>query len=548
MIFRLILNILGNFFLLFANIPRLLRLRGRPRWVRLPIKSPLPSRPPPRAFLARAVHSLASLTKTVEELAADEDLTGVVIELGHLPGGWARLRSVRALLLHLRGRGKRVVAHLSSPTLREIYVASAADQILIDESGPVGLTGIAAEVTFWAGAFEKLGVEAQVAYRGAYKSFAETFSRTDMSPAHREALELILDRIEGEVTTAFATGRKLDETRARQVLTGGPYAAAGAVQAGVADGVRYRDEVHEDLGIPERALGTLARWQGARLRPFRWRPLFRTAPRIRVVSLHGAIVPGEGSVIPRNSLGGDAAVRVLEAARKARRVKAVVLHIDSRGGSAAASDLIWREVVRLAKAKPVVAYLDDVAASGGYYIACAASKIVAQPTTLTGSIGVVAGKLAVAGLYEKLGLRAVILRRGEASAMHLPTAPYSDEERRRLTAEVDALYQQFVGKVAAGRKLAAPAAEAVAQGRVWSGLDAAERGLVDQLGDVDAAIALARQLAGQNLAVEDTSATPRRGRLLSLLGRGQELAGVLAEAALLGEERHLLVGPHLKIG
>jgi protease-4 len=173
------------------------------------------------------------------------------------------------------------------------------------------------------------------------------------------------------------------------------------------------------------------------------------------------------------------------------------LHIDSRGGGAAASDLIWREVTRLAAQKPVVAYLHDVAASGGYYIACAATRIVAQPATLTGSIGVVAGKLSFAGLLEKVGLHAVVLRRGAASAMLRASVDYSDEERRRLRAELDAMYGQFVSKVAAGRSLDPAATEASAQGRVWLGADARPRGLVDELGPVEAALRLARSLAGE---------------------------------------------------
>jgi protease-4 len=302
--------------------------------------------------------------------------------------------------------------------------------------------------------------------------------------------------------------------------------------------VRYVDEIPKFISDPPPRLASFGEWQASRLVPPRWKPLFGRGRRVRVVSLHGGIVGGEGTDFPRRTVGGEAAARSLDAARKDRRVAAVVLHVDSRGGSAAASDRIWRETVRLAAEKPVVAYFDDVAASGGYYLACAATKIVAQPATLTGSIGVVAGKLNLAGLYDKIGLRSVVLTRGDASAMHLASRGFTDDERARLAAEVDALYRQFVGKVAAGRKLEPDAAEAVARGRVWIGAHARERGLVDELGDAERAIELARSLArrraGEKLPVEDVIVTPRRRNLLArlLVSRGEDelpLPGPLGE-------------------
>jgi protease-4 len=258
------------------------------------------------------------------------------------------------------------------------------------------------------------------------------------------------------------------------------------------------------------------RWQLRPLRVPRWR---RRQPRVRIVALHGSIVSGEGNEWPRSQLGADAAMRALAAARKDPGVGAVVLHVDSPGGSAPASDLIWREVVRLKAAKPVVAYFDDVAASGGYYLACAAHKIVAQPGTLTGSIGVVAGKMNLGGLFERVGVRTEVLTRGPAAAMLSPARGFNDEERRRLEAEVDAVYQQFLHKVAAGRGRSVDDIHAVAQGRVWTGTDAHARGLVDELGGIDAAVRLARELARlpapspsapPGFGVEDVRVAPRR--------------------------------------
>ena len=533
----LFLDLLGNLLVALANLVRLPRLRRRPRWVELVVREPLPARPPHgRRRLRRAAPSLAALGELVDELAADRRLTGVVVRLEEVPGGWARLQTLRGLLARLRGAGKRVVAHLSAPGLREYYVACAADSILCDESGPLQLTGLAVETTFWTGLLDRLGVEAEAESRGAYKSFAEAFTRRDLSPASREALEAVLDRVHGELRDAIAAARGLDAAGAAERMAGGPYLPADAEALGLVDGVRYVDEIAAWLGDGVRAPAPVRAWRRARLRPLRWHPL-RPRRAIRVIALHGAIMSGEGAGLRRRVLGARAAQRALSGARRDRATAAVVLHVDSRGGSAQASDLIWREVALCGREKPVVAYFDDVAASGGYYLACAARRIVAQPLTLTGSIGVVGGKLNVAGLYQRLGITTTVLARGEAATMRHLSRGLSEEERRRLQAEIDGLYQQFVRRVAEGRGLAAEAAEAAAQGRVWTGADALEQGLVDELGDVDAAIAAARALVrgrpGERFEVRDQRIEPRRRGLLGLL-LGGERAEPARATGLLG--------------
>ncbi len=548
-LYRLIVsNLLGNLWLLLSNSVRLLRVPGRARWVELKIDHQLRARPVAKRWFARKHVSLAELHEVVDKLIKDRKLSGVVFRVVTPPRGWSTLQSVRELMQRVRAADKRVVVHLSGGSMAEYYLASAADTIVADEAGPLHLTGVAAESVFWADALDKIGVRAQAEYKGAYKSFAETFTRTDMSEAHREAITAILDGIETELRDAVATARKVDAERATEMITGGPYTAQQAKDAGLIDAVLYWDEVAEWLGDNKTRMGKPGAWAGARLRPLRCRPLFKRRA-IRVLSLHGAIVTGEGSDFPRQLVGAQAASRVIDRARKDRRTAGVVLHIDSRGGSAHASDLIWRSVLRLARKKPVVAYFGDVAASGGYYLACACTKIVAQPLTLTGSIGVVGGKLDLSGLYDKLGLHSVVLTRGEAAAMNHASRGYSAEERRRLRAEVDALYEQFVRKVAEGRAMAVERAEQVAQGRVWTGGDAAERGLVDELGGARRAIELAKELSrkrpSQKFRVVDTHVSPKRS---GLLPRGlmapvdmPKQLGDLAELITLADERVLMV-------
>lgn len=547
--YRLIVsNLLGNLWLLLSNAFRLMKLPFRPRWVRIDIDRQLRPRPSPRRWFVPKHRSLEQLHRLVDELVKDAKLQGVVVRLRSTPAGWAAQQSLRELIGRLRAAGKRVVVHLSGATLSEYYVACAADTVVADEAGPLQLTGVAAETVFWAEALEKIGVRAQAEFKGEYKSFAEKFTRADMSEAHREAVDAILDHIDAELREAVASGRGVDGDRAGALIGGGPYMAREAADAGLVDAVLYWDELPEWLGDKKTRLAKSRAWTRARLRPLRWRPLLPRR-RVRVISLHGAIVTGEGAEFPRQLLGSRAAERALDRARKDRRTAAVVLHIDSRGGSAHASDLIWRSVVRLARKKPVVAYFDNVAASGGYYLACAATKIVAQPLTITGSIGVVGGKLDLSGLYDKLGLHAVTLTRGEAAAMNNASRGYSEEERRRLRHEIEAMYEQFLRKVAEGRNLSLERADEVARGRVWVGRDAAERGLVDELGGAESAIALAKRLGAkrpkQKLDTLDVGVTPKRSGLLSR-GLGAQLVlprqlGDVAELAMLADEGALMV-------
>jgi protease-4 len=521
-VYRLVVsNLIGNLLIALANLVRWPRALRRTRWVTVEIKSPLPVRPPRKRWFGKPIQSLAGIDELFDKLADDDRLDGVVVRIRSVPGGWARVQSLHDVIARLRASGKRVVAHVSGGDLQQYYVACAASSIVIDESAPLGLHGISAEALFFANALDKAGVKAEVEYRGAYKSFAERFSRADMSPAQREAVDAILDRVESEVRGEIARSREVADETAADIVTGGPYTPSVAAERGIVDAVRYWDELPEWLGDAKLRLVSPEQWKKRRLRRFRWKPLFRRRA-IRVISLHGSIVTGEGGGFPRRMLGSAAATRALDAARKDPRTAGVVLHIDSGGGSAQASDLMWRDVVRLGRKKPVIAYFEDMAASGGYYLACAAHEIVAQPLTLTGSIGVVAGKLDLSGLYEKLGIGSVVLTRGDAAAMNRASRGYSDEERRRLSVEIDALYEQFVRKVADGRELSYDEADAVAQGRVWTGADAHERKLVDELGDVSVAIDLAKRRARrkptEKLRVVDARVTPRQGFMARVMG------------------------------
>lgn len=514
---RLLFWLVINLLLAPLNLVRV--LRRSPRWIKVRIDGRLGERPPERRWLWRRPRgvTMASLEQLGRALRRAPRVTGVLLEIERIEAGWARLDALRGLIASWRALGKQVVAHLSSPGNREIYVACACDRIVLDPSGPLMLIGLAAEAGFYGEALRRLGVDAEFERMAEYKTAPDTFTRADMSPEQRQTVEAILDDVEQRFLAALAEGRRRSVSEARAWVDGGPYEPEAARTQGLVDDVLYVDEIAEHLGVlPEAIVG-----HGAylRRRPRWWRTApWRQRRRLAVLSLEGTIVPGEGSEFPLRTLGAQAAVRTLERLARDAGVGAVVLYVNSRGGSSSASERIWRGIERLATKKPVVACFGEVAASGGYYLALAARWIVAAPSTLTGSIGVFAGKLSIGRLLDRLGVGTAVLRRGRVAAMMSTRRPFDDVERGRLRAQVEATYRQFLARVAAGRKLSDPGLDELARGRVWTGSQAKERGLIDELGGLAEAIATAKRQAGaeagQIWTVSDVKLIRRRGRTL----------------------------------
>jgi protease-4 len=545
---RLLVALIVNLVCLPVTLVRALRRRAA--WVSVKLDGPLLERRPRRKLLRRPKGlSLEALADLGEALRRDGRVRGVLLLIDSIDAGWARLEGLREQIAAWRTAGKRVVAHLSSPGNRELFVAAACDEILCDESGTVGLTGLLLEAGFYGEALRRLGVDAELEAKGEYKSFGEAFTRGDMSPANREATTAILDGVDRGFRDALGAGRRLDPARVRSLVDGGPYLPAAAVQAGLVDAVLYRDALPGRLGVPESRIAKhdayldgRVRWHGPSLRPRR---------AIAVLSLDGVIAPGQGSDLLVPAVGADSACRALRRLREDDRVAAVVLHVDSRGGSAAASDRIWRGVERLAAKKPVVAHLGDVAASGGYYVVAPCHWIVAHPSTLTGSIGVVGGKLVIERLLDRLGVATELLARGQAAAMASPRRRFDEAGRERLRAEIAGLYAQFVGKVMAGRHLSEARAEAAARGRVWLGADAQQHGLVDQLGGVADAVAWAetkaRRRPTERFVIVDLVPKREGGPFGGLLGEAHALRDALATLGALAGERVLALALKLPV-
>ncbi len=427
---------------------------------------------------------LLSLLSVLRSARDDADLRMIVLDVHGLAAGWGSLQSLRRAVLAIRAAGKPVWAYLTQPGMRDYYLASAASRVLLAPAAAFDATGLASEVLFLKGALDKLGVQAQLTRAGRFKSAAEPLTRTDMSPEHREMAEALLDDIYDQLVCDVAAERHLGPDAVRAAFADGPLLAADALARGLVDELAYPDQVRAavEARVGDRPPIALASYR--RRRAIATRRAALDAPTIGLLTVSGAI---GGESLPGGSTrvnGWRGFRRAIGALAEDARIAAILVRVDSPGGSGLASDLMWREVVQARRRKPVVISMGDVAASGGYYLAAAADHVTAEPASLTGSIGVLAGKPVLRGLYDRLGLTKELLVRGNAGR-HSDYVPLDDENLGRLRHEAEAFYGEFVGKVAAGRSLTVAAVESVAQGRVWTGRQAHARGLVDALGGIE---------------------------------------------------------------
>jgi protease-4 len=382
----------------------------------------------------------------------------------------------------------------------EYYLATAADRISLAPAGSLDVTGLSSEAIFFLGGLEKLGIQADIIQMGRYKAAAEPFTRKDMSPEHREMMESLVDDLYGQLIEGVTGGRGLEPAAARELLDRGPFMAKEALSAKLVDRLAYEDEVESELvevcgGATKIDHQTYSRRRG---REVQRRALQRSTATLGLLHVCGTIKSGESIPGPEgaNGVGAATLATALEELRERDDIRAVVLRVASPGGSGLASDLMWRELVRTRETKPVVVSCGDVAASGGYYVAVAGAPVFAEPGTITGSIGVIAGKANLRGLYDRLGVTKEFVTRGKHAKIHSDYLPLEGDERARLQAEAEGFYEIFLDKVADARKLSHEAAASVAEGRVWTGRQAWARGLVDELGGIEEALGAAKKLVG----------------------------------------------------
>jgi protease-4 len=437
----------------------------------------------------------------IRRAATDPRIKGLYLEVGDVSNGWASVQELHDAVAAFSASGKPCDAYGETFDNKAYYLASACTNVYLAPAGLVMVNGFSVTTEYYAGTLEKLGVTANFEHVGDFKSAIEPLQRTGPSEAAALATESMLDSLYDQLINGIATSRHKTPDEVRAIIDNPPITPEAAVAAGLVDGLKYRDEVREGLAGEERT----------ELSDYREKSGGFGGPKktIAIVYAQGQIVSGEsGNPVFGGQVIGDRSLsEIFDDIRKDDDVAAVVLRVNSPGGSGLASDAIWHDIKRVRDSgKPVVVSMGDYAASGGYYIAAAADAIVAEPGTLTGSIGVFGGKINLAGLYEKIGVTMHTYQRGALSNLLSGTSDFTDVERAKFREFLEGFYQTFLTRVADGRGMTREDVHAVAQGRVWTGVQAKERKLVDELGGIDVAMAKARELAkipeGEEVAIE----------------------------------------------
>jgi protease IV len=475
----------------------------------LNIKGAMPDYVPADPF-ARALgaedNSLTNLLWQIRKAKADKRIKAILLDIDFSSAGWGQADEIRDAIADFRASGKPVYGYMLLGSNKEYYIASACDRVYMSPSGNLFTFGLAAEAMFVRGSLDKLGIYPDVFKIGKYKNAPDMFTEKKMTEGQREVINSMLDDIYGRLVNTVAEARKKSPDEVKAIIDDAPYTAQQAKEVGLIDDVKYRDEVEGEL---KKRLGykddeRLQLVKNSEYREVKPETLdLNKGEKVAVIYASGTIGLGSSDDSPfgEQSVGSDTMVRALNTARDDKSIKAIVIRIDSPGGSAFASDEIWHAIENAKQKKPVVVSMGDVAASGGYYIACNANRILAEPSTITGSIGIFAGKPVIKGFYDWIGVSNEYVMRGKNAGMFRETEPFSDGERAKFQDIISrAYYDQFVPKVAKGRNKSVEEVDSLGQGRVWMGSQAKERGLVDEFGGLERAIAVAKQLA--NLPAE----------------------------------------------
>jgi protease-4 len=482
------------------------RIFGLVRWRRrragaleLVLSGPLADLPAAGGLLSwlrpAKVPDLVGSIGLLDTIARDPKIETLVIRLEHLQCGLGRAEELRAALVRCRDAGKRVIVFADELGLAGYWIALGGSSIRLPPTGSLNVSGVAMEFTLLQGALERAGVRAQLLARGEYKSMREMFTAARMSDENREMLTSLVGDLNRQLVERCASARKLPLDAARAAIDGGPYRAEEALGCGLIDGTQYVDELADELGVEEGKVLSASAYRRGLRRGRLWRP--RSTP-VALLGVTGNIRSGHDRAGPSGprATGHLSFRRALRRAVESPKLRAIVLRVDSPGGSALASDLMWRELTLAAKKKPIFVSMVNVAASGGYYTsALPGVRVWANPSTLTGSIGVVGGKFEVSRLLSKLAIGRETIGSGPRAGFHAVTTPWSAEELAKVERDIEAAYRDFVSKMATARGLPFEALERVARGRVWTGSQALETSLVDALGGLwDVQVALREKL------------------------------------------------------
>lgn len=524
--------------------------RAEVDYVFIPVGGTLPERdPPPRGFIERQLplpppaFSMQALNRQFQAIADADNVKGVVIVFRGFEAGLATLQNFRRAVQRLREAGKEAIVFTPYLDLAHYYAATAADQIIVPPSTQFNVLGLRAEITYLKDALNRIGIEAEAFQTSPYKSAPNVFSKSDMTPEERQQLNWRLDDWFDIITTDMAAGRRKDQEEIQRLIDQAPYFAEEALTLGLVDHLAYEDELAylladekadtagvstdaddgEEANQAEQVIESVDK-KRRKAKLLAWRDahslLMEKSRRhsrkfIGVISLEGTIIMGPSRRAPfdlpipimdGNMAGEQTLVRLLRQAEKSEKMAALIFLVDSGGGSSLASDLIGRQIERINRKKPVLAYMGNVAASGGYYIVAPASHVMSQSGTITGSIGVWTLHLTTRDLYGKININRVNLDRGKRAGLYSDVEPLTEEQRQIFAAAIDETYDQFKQVVANGRKLPYEELDPICEGRVWTGRQALGHKLLDSQGDFVDAVHKAAELAG--LPLDDDNEVP----------------------------------------
>lgn len=521
------------------------------RWILVDLTGGIAEQPVSSIF-GPSVDSFMSLLVDLEMMAQDSTVEGVVLNVGQSDLGYGQIWEVRQAVERLQKAGKRTVSMLTNPTFRETYLASAAEKVWLLPAQPYSPDGLSLSITTYAEALAKAGIEAEFVRIGRFKSAPESYTYRQPSRESLSQTNRYLDGLYSRTIQALAQDRDMTAARVKEMVDNVPLLPDRAVEQGFVDDVVYLDHIRRKL---EEDFGVRRQLERGYERKIPGDMRWGISPEVAVVVIEGAIVRGRSGrtpIINQVLTGSDTLTQIFDRLRRDANVRAVVVRIDSPGGSAVASDLIFREMRRLAEAKPVVASMGNIAASGGYYVAAAADEIYASPNTLTGSIGIFSGKFSISRLADVIGINSTQLERGERSGSFDLYHPWTEQERDSVSRTITYLYKLFLQQVARGRPLSAEEVDAVARGRIWDGASAEDKKLVDQMGGLMDAIHRAESLAGlqpgaadykiypKTTGVLDVSSTSVSAELLGkLFGDSLSRSRLAEDSALAGLVRRL---------
>ena len=472
--------------------------------------------------------TIAENWQMLRNAAADSRIQAVVLEPRGLGVGWAKLEELRADLVNFKKSGKPVYAFLRGAGTKEYYLATAADKVFMSPEDELDVKGLRAELVFVKGTLDKLGVQMEFEHVGKYKDAPDMFTKTESSAETREVINQLLDQFYGDLINTVAEGRKKSPDAVRALIDNGPFIGKEALNGGLVDALIYEDQMYDQLRqqLKLSALEKIADHDYSRAAATN---LGVDGP-TKIALLVGQGDITRGSTNDSGDVGITTAgmIKRLRAVRDDASIKGVILRIDSPGGDGIASDDILHEAKLLSQKKPTVISMSDLAASGGYFIAMTGDPVVAYRNTETGSIGVFFGKVNLRGLYDKLGVKKELMKRGRFADIDTEYAPLNDEQRAKLRTEIEVFYKGFVQRVADGRKRKYDDVEPLAQGRVWTGSQAKQNGLVDEIGGIDRAIEMVKQKAkiGATEKITLVAYPPRRNLLQILMDRDTDLTSI----------------------